>query len=40
MSETAVKCQCCRCVGVGRCSHTGEHWYCFRHDTKQKEVQK
>ena len=28
-STTYAGCGCCGCVGVGNCSHTGPHWYCW-----------
>jgi len=27
-------CTCCGCLGTENCSHTGPHWFCWRHDKK------
>jgi len=40
---TCVGCRCCGCQGIGHCSHTGSHWFCWKwKDTKARmgEVKK
>jgi hypothetical protein len=36
VSNTMSGCGCCGCIGLGRCSHTGPHWYCWLWTSKKK----